>query len=61
MKHEGIPGNSNKQEVSAVQENVAVGIEADTSGAVDTMDDRAPVDAEKEDNTDLYSLKNFSV
>ena len=55
IKHEGIAG-ANKTPIATNEAS-----NTDTSGAIDSMDDRAPIDVEKEDNTELYSLKNFSV
>ncbi|MCX6716127.1 MAG: ParB/RepB/Spo0J family partition protein [Candidatus Taylorbacteria bacterium] len=48
----------NKAEGKAMQS-----LTAQTKTAVDQkpIDDRAPADAEKEDNTEMYSLKNFSL
>lgn len=65
MKHENI-GTSAQIIANDTNKSQAVSGDSladvvDTSGTIDAMDDRAPADVEKEDNTDLYSLKNFSV
>lgn len=65
MKNEGLQTDTNPQigtnATNIIPESIVATTSEDTSGAIEAVDDRAPLDAEKEDNTEIYSLKNFSL